>query len=50
MHERVADRRGGIKLARRECLDREREALLPWPSHSRTFLEGTMHQKLLIDR
>ena len=24
LHERVADRGGGIELARRECLDRER--------------------------
>ena len=24
MHERVADKGGGIELARRECLDRER--------------------------
>ena len=24
MHERVADRGGGIALARRECVDRER--------------------------
>ena len=27
MHERGADRGGGIELARKECLDRER-----WPS------------------
>ena len=24
MHERAADREGGIELARRECMDRER--------------------------
>ena len=27
MNERVADREGGIKLLRRECMDRERRRL-----------------------
>ena len=31
-HERVADRDEELEQARRECLDREVEPLLPWPS------------------
>ena len=43
IHERVADK-GGIELARRECLDRERWR--PWPSLLGTFAERTRRQKL----
>ena len=32
IHERVVDREGEIKLPRRECVDREVECLLLWPS------------------
>ena len=51
MHERVADRGGGIGLVRRECMDREREmeALLPWPSPCGMFPKGMWCQKLKID-
>ena len=39
IHERVADREGGIELARMECIDRERWRLFyhgdPLRGHSR---------------
>ena len=47
MHERLADRVGGIELARKELEDREIvEAFLPWPSPCGRFLEGTRRQRL----
>ena len=43
MHERVADRVEGIEQAR-ECLDKEVEALLSWPS-----LLGTFSEEMSLD-
>ena len=46
MHERVANRRGGIEEASKECMNKEVEVLLLCPSPWGTFWEGMRHQRL----
>lgn len=45
MYKRSATRGAGLEQAKRQCFDREIQAMLPWLPPWETYPEGVRHQR-----